>query len=308
MNRLIILNPRSRHGKAGRMFESLRPGWERKLGPFDLHLTTGPGDATAKVRSVLRNGGVDQILIAGGDGSINEAFNGYWDEGVISSSTIPLGIINLGTGGDFHRTVSGFSADYESALIENRYRLVDAASVTPGDGIPRYFLNISSIGMAGEMLRRLKSSPFQAGASAYFFHTLRTLLRYHPTRVGIDLVDGSVTPRSLEVDMLNLFVCNGCYSGGGMQWAPTAQLDDGLLCLTVISGRRKWPLIIQSRKLYRGEIDRFPGAITFNVTGVTVRSASAVSLETDGEVVGLSPAAAETFYFEVLPRVFPLVL
>ncbi len=308
MNRLIILNPRSRHGKAGRMVEALCPEWERKFGPFDLYLTTGPGDATAKVRSVLRNGGVDQIVIAGGDGSINEAFNGYWSEGAISNSTVPLGIINLGTGGDLHRTVSACSDDYESALIENRFRLVDAARVTPGDRIPRYFLNISSIGMAGEMLRRLKTSSFQAGASAYFFHTLRTLLSYQPKRVRIELLGGDGAPQSLELDMLNLFVCNGRYSGGGMQWAPAAQLDDGLLRLTVISGRRKWPLIIQSRKLYRGEIDRFPGAITVPVSGVRVRSASAVSLETDGEVVELSPAAAETFHFEVLPRVFPLVL
>ncbi len=308
MKRLIILNPRSRHGKAGRIFEALRPELERKLGSFELYLTQGPGDATKKVRSVLSGGGVDQILIAGGDGSINEAFNGYWIEGVISNPGVPLGIINLGTGGDFYRTVTGCNEDYEAALIGNRSRLVDAAKVTPGDGIPRYFLNISSVGMAGEMLRNLKASFFQNGASAYFFHTLKTLLGYRAKRVRVDLVDETGAPRSLEVDMLNLFVCNGRYSGGGMQWAPTAQLDDGLLRLTVISGPRKWPLIAQSGKLYKGEVETFPGAITFAVSGVTVRSAYSVSLETDGEIVELAPEAGIEFHFEVLPRVFPLVL
>jgi len=308
MKRLVILNPRSRHGKAGRLFEALRPDWERKLGSFELYRTRCPGDATEKVRSVLQKGDVDQILVAGGDGSVNEACNGYWDKGVITNPGVPLGIINLGTGGDFFRTVTGCSGDYEAALIGNCFRLVDAAKVTPGDGIPRYFLNISSVGMAGEMLRNLKASFFQNGASAYFFHTLKTLLGYRAKRVRVNLVDETGVPRSLEVDMLNLFVCNGRYSGGGMQWAPAAQLDDGLLRLTVISGSRKWPLIIQSRKLYRGEVGTFPGAITFTVSGVTVRLAQTVSLETDGEVVELRPESAHEFHYEVLPRVFPLVL
>lgn len=308
MNRLIILNPRSRHGKAGRIFEGLRRKWEHKLGPFELYLTTGPGDATAKVRSVLREGKVSQILIAGGDGSINEVFNGYWTEGVISNTGVPLGIINLGTGGDFFRTVSECSEDYESALIENRFRLVDAARVTAGDGVSRHFLNVSSVGMAGEMLRSLKRSSFQSGAPAYFFHTLKTLLGFQPKRVRIELVDEAGEPQSLEVDLLNLFACNGRYSGGGMQWAPSATLDDGLLRLTVISGKRKWPLVIHSGKLYKGDVENFPGAITFAVSGLTVHSVDTISLETDGEIVVLTPEAGTEFHFEVVRRVFPLVL
>lgn len=308
MERLVILNPRSRHGKADRAFEAQRAEWRRKLGPFEFHRTCCPGDATRKVRSVLEEGITEQILIAGGDGSINEAFRGYWETGRIFNTAVPLGIINLGTGGDFYRTVTETSDNYEAALIENRFRLVDAATVTGKDRDPHPFLNISSVGMAGEMLRSLQHSSFQSGAAAYFFHTLKTLLGYRPKPASVEFIDETGDRQCLEVELLNLFACNGRYSGGGMEWAPAACLDSGTLQLTLVTGRRKWPLIIHSGKLYEGRIDTFPGARTFSTRGITVRCGDPVSLETDGEIVPLPPDAGTEFRFDILNRVFPLIL
>ena len=308
MKRVIILNPRSRHGTARRSFESQREKWEGILGDFELRLTKGPGEAIAIVSELLEQGNTDQILVAGGDGSINEACRGYWKDGALIPTKVPLGIINIGTGGDFHRTVRSASADYDEALAANRSRLVDVAEVRTDDGETRPFLNISSVGLAGEMLQRLKSSKFQVGAAAYFYHTLKTLYHYRSGPARIELRGGDGAMETHEIDLVNFFVCNGRFSGGGMQWAPDATLDSGELRVTVIEGPRKWPLVAHSRKVYAGRIDAFPGARVFRAREIRVTSARPVSLETDGEIVETRPGGGHEFRFRVIPRAFPLVL
>lgn len=308
MKRLVILNPKSRHGAAEREFASQRARWEERLGPFEFHLTRRPGDATETVRRVLREGGFDQIIAAGGDGTVSEAFCGYWSDGEVTNPQVPLGIINLGTGGDFYRTVRNASPEYESALVENRYRLVDAGVITKSGAEFHPFLNIASVGMAAAMLGRLKASRFQAGSAAYFLHTLVTLLRYRTRRVEIDYLDAEGNAGHREVDLINLFACNGRFSGGGMQWAPSARLDDGLLRVTLIAGKRKWPLILHARKVYGGRVAEMPGAEVRVVRELTVTCAENLGLEADGEIVAANGFEASPLRFEVRPSAFPLIL
>lgn len=308
MRRLVILNPKSRNGTAERLFASQRSEWERRLGQFDLQRTRCAGDATGTVGEVLSTGDYDQILAAGGDGTVNEVFQGYWSEGEVVRDDIPMGIINLGTGGDFHRTVTALCPDYAAALAENRLRLVDAGVVAFGEGSAYPFLNVASAGMAAAMLGSLKASPFQAGAAAYFYHTLKTLLWYRPGPVRVEYLDGEGREGAVETELVNLFVCNGRCSGGGMRWAPEARLDDGLLRLTLITGRRKWPLIRHCRKIYGGRIGELPGAQAIDVKSVRVISRSSIGYETDGEILEIPTGSLSEGRFEIRARVFPLVL
>ena len=106
MKRIVILNPKSRHGASRVAFEKMRPKLESHLGQFDIYFTSAPKDCTRKVREILQKKEYDQILIAGGDGSVNEAVNGYFDKGHLIQTEIPIGVINLGTGGDFMKTLN----------------------------------------------------------------------------------------------------------------------------------------------------------------------------------------------------------
>lgn len=308
MKRLIILNPASRNGAAGSAFEQARAKWESLLGAFTLYETKEAGDATRKVAEVLSENSYDQILIAGGDGSINEAARGYWRDGEIVPTDIPLGVINLGTGGDFYKTIQASSSDYEAALVANESDRVDCGNVEDGKGMQRAFLNIASVGLAGDMLRRLKASRFQNGAVAYFYHTLFSLLAYTPREVTVSWVDPDGESHEETVTLLNGFVCNGRYSGGGMQWAPAAELNDGLLRVSLITGERKWPLVLQSGKLYSGRIDEFPGAKTFAAKSVEFACKQGLSLETDGELIDSGEDGASRYSFSVREKVFPIVL
>ena len=191
-------------------------------------------------------------------------------------------------------------SEYQEELIAKRFSLVDSGMA--GDAA---FLNIASVGMAGEMLRRLKSSRFQAGAAGYLYHTLRTLADYKPREVEIEWIDADGNTHTKAVSLFNLFACNGCYSGGGMEWAPCAALADGVLRVTVVSGRKKLPLVLNSMKVYSGKIGEYPGTETFAAQSVTVRSDIPLSMERDGEISG---SALSEVRFDVVKSVFPLVL
>ncbi|MGB3120818.1 MAG: YegS/Rv2252/BmrU family lipid kinase [Verrucomicrobiales bacterium] len=310
MKRLVVLNPASRNGKSARDFEALLPALRHRWGNFKIHRTREPGDASSTVRAAIRERAFDIIIAAGGDGTVHEIVNGYFDGDQILTRDIPLGIIDLGTGGDFFRTVSAASDDYSRALDEGRFASVDCGKVTRNlDGGPWHrFLNIASAGLGGLMLQSLKRSRFQAGAAAYFYHSLKTLLRFTPGPVEIESISLDGSRESREVDLINFFVCNGRFSGGGMQWAPGASLTSGCFNLTLIRGPRKLPLVLHAGKVYSGQISRFPGAQFWQSKEVVLRHRQPLSVEVDGEII--AEAAGESLReirFSLDERIFPLI-
>lgn len=311
MKRLVILNPRSRNGKAARLFEDQREAWRSRLGDFEVSLTRGPGDAGVLAGEAIRRGDIDQLLVAGGDGVISEAVRGYWEDGELIPGAIPLGIINLGTGGDLFRTVEAASENYGEALVENRFRRVDAPFITAGgketgsEFLP--FINMASLGMGGEMLARMKRSRFRSGPPAYFYHTLRTLIGFRARAAEIELVAADGARETISQEILNAFVCNGRFSGGGMEWAPDADLESGRFRVTLVGGVGKVAMVCHSRKVYAGRLDRFPGARTYTAVEVVIRVNQETTLETDGEIFEGGEAVRE-FRFGLRPGGMPLVM
>lgn len=314
MKRLIILNPQSRHGKAARNFARILPDLQKRLGAgMEVRETIASGHATEIVReTLLEDSNYEQIIVAGGDGTIHEAVSGYFDKnGEIIRQDIPLGVIDLGTGGDFFRTITELSDDYNSAIDTNSFSLIDYGEVSrSNEDRTHRFINISSVGLASEMLESLKNSSFQSGAAAYFYHTLKALFHYKPKPVEIEYLDANGDTQSFGTDLITLFVCNGRCNGGGMQWAPNAELSNGLLELTLLSGKKKLPLVTSSSKIYKGRISEVPGAIEMQAREVTVKFHQGLRLDADGEI--LSPIKEEvkegSIRFSVCARKFPLVM
>ena len=87
----------------------------------------------------------DLMVSAGGDGTLNEVVNGIARGGCNAA----LGVLPLGTGNDFARTL-GVPTDLETAIeqiMAGKTRAIDLVRVT-SDRI-RYFLNVSSGGFSG---------------------------------------------------------------------------------------------------------------------------------------------------------------
>jgi len=74
-----------------------------------------------------------------------------------------------------------------------------------------------------------------------------------------------------------------------MNWAPDAQLDDGLFNVVLISDVSKLKLVLNSRLVYAGRVSEFPGITQFKATRVLLESNSDLQGEADGELYAAPP-------------------
>jgi YegS/Rv2252/BmrU family lipid kinase len=305
---LVVLNPASLGGATEGRFPVIEKKLRAALGPIEIERTRGPRDAERIAREAVR-AGVERILVAGGDGTMSEVVTGLLAAGLGSYAQIaPLA---LGTGGDLLRSFG--AARQVDAAIERialgKTRCVDAGRVCFRDAQGReqtsYFLNVASLGVSGLVTKLVNETPkVLGGRLSFLLATLRALARYQPLGVVLE-VDGKPF---FEGPLTLATAANGRFFGGGMEVAPRARPDDGLLDVVVVSGLTTLELVRRLPRLYRGTHLEIPG-----VSFATCRRLDAAPLplaagqgnvftEVDGEPLGVLPAR-----YEVLPGAVTLL-
>ncbi len=291
---LVIVNPASAAGATGRRWDGIAKLLCASLGNFEHSVTQRPGEATALARAAVRDG-FEMVVAVGGDGTLNEVVGGFFDGATPVAPAAVLGVVALGTGCDFARSIS--QTDLESAcasLKGRRTRTIDVglARFIGHDGVPttRIFINVASFGCSG-LVAHFVNSRLKAvsGRLAFTLATLRALALYRDLTVTLEF---NGTPgRSQPVT--NCAFANGRFFGAGMQVAPAAQLDDGELDVTIWSGFGLVDFIRKRHTLYDGSHLREPGTQALRTRRAIATSESVVLLEVDGESVGRLPAQLE---------------
>lgn len=291
MTTWVIANPNAGSGEELAHLEAA----VAKMAGASLKLTEQAGDATRLAQEAVESG-VDRVVAAGGDGTLNEVVNGL----SAGFGRATLGLLPRGTGNDFARSI-GIPSDLDAALAilaEGRERSVDVArSVLNGQC--RWFLNMAAGGFSGEVSERAGEAKEKWGPLAYMRAAVGALPELKGFLTRIVLNGGE----RLELDTYNVVVSNGRYVASGIPAAPQAVLDDGLLDVmispattlpqlavlvpTVLLGRHVGNDLLLFRKVTRIEIDSDP-PMTFNV---------------DGELVGEGPAL-----FEANPRALRMIV
>jgi YegS/Rv2252/BmrU family lipid kinase len=262
------------------------------LGACDTRFTEAPGHATAIARELLREG-YGLIVAAGGDGTVNEVANGFLDpvSGAPLSADPALGILPLGTGGDFRRTLGIGPRDAIDILASGAERRIDmgkARYLGFDDAMhTRYFINVVSFGMGGEVAARSHNflSP-ASGKAAFLLATLETCFRYGGKRVRFT-TDDNIGSHSFPVT--NVAIGNGRYHGGGMHVCPKALIDDGALDVTVIEYLPLHELALNLPTLYSDNLYRHRKTHHFRARRVRAESDETVRIEIDGEPLGALP-------------------
>jgi len=291
---LLIVNPHGGRGAALRRWRRAEPRVRRALPGAEVELTRAPGDAERLAREAVR-AGVERVVVAGGDGTLNEVVCGLL--GAELGGYAELALLPLGTGCDFARSL-GVPRDPEAAvaLLDGAVaRDVDAGCVRyrDGGGAPRerYFLNAASLGVSSLALKLANRVPQQLGASvAFALGTGAALLRHRSRRVVLR-VDGECVA---DGPLVLAAVASGRYFGGGMQVAPEACLDDAQFDVVSVDGIAAPRLLWKLPKIYRGVHLKDPIVKHWRGRRIEAEAPDGeVLIEADGELLGRLPAEIE---------------
>ena len=262
-----------------------------RLGPFEVYMTRGPGDAVMLVKNAVAEK-VKLLVCVGGDGTLNEVVNGIMMHEASVRSDLALGFIPNGTGCDFVKTVS-IPQDFEQALdliAAGTVRTIDLGLLffrdDDGHERRRYFHNITSFGLGGEVAQRVNRTTKALGPFiSFMWATLISIFLYGKKKIRIRVDDGFEE----ELRVWNVAVANGQYHGGGMWVAPDASVCDGLLNVTVIGDLTIPEIFLNLPKLYNGKINDIGKVISLAGEKVEALSSQQVLLDVDGEQPGKLP-------------------
>ena len=289
------------HGKLRRI-EKLKRSILRVFGhDFNVrfYITTNELRSRVLVQSLIEEG-LDFLIIAGGDGSINEAVNGYMDVPKSKREKMVLGVLPVGTGNDFARSL-GVSKD-----IHLLHSLIEAKSVMELDvcrmyygGLnnqseSRYFINIADIGIGGDAIEKVRASSKILGSNlTYVKAIILSFLTYKKRSISVRSPDFNWNGK-----ILSLCMANGKYFGSGMCIAPDAQLSNGWIELVILGDVSLWDYVRNIFRIRRGIKINHKEATYTSVRQLTIETNGIpFSIDMDGEFVGHTPLEVE-----ILPR------
>ncbi len=292
MKTAVIANPRAAKGRTGKRLAHVEWRLAERLGGLEIRFTDREGHAIELTRELLHQG-ADRIIGVGGDGTFHEIANGFIANDRPVRPGACLGLIPMGTGGDLRRTLrlpSNLDGMIDALLAAEPLE-IDVGRITytthAGATASRYFINMTSFGMGGDVAVKSKNflSPL-GGKTAFFYATLRSFLSYRSKPVEIVLDDDG---NSRRYTVLNVAIGNGQYHGGGMHVCPDASMTDGRLNVTVIEHLGMLTMMRDQAYLYDGRIYDYAKVRHFDAKRIRATSEENVLIEVDGEALGRLP-------------------
>lgn len=271
----LIYNPTAGHGRGIASLTAARDvlaahGWVVRM-----EATSGPGAAIVLAREAVERGD-DAVIVAGGDGTINEAIQ------ALAGTTVALGVLPVGTVNVWAREIGLPAHPIAPAgvLAGGESRAIDL-----GRAGSRLFLLMAGAGFDGAVTGlvepRLKR---RMGRWAYAVTAARLALRYGGADAVLEMDGGT-----LHCRLLLVVIGNTRLYGGRMTVATRAVADDGLLDVVVFPGRRLWKALPRIAALLRGRVSPGPGVLYYRTRHLRLSAAAEVLVQVDGDHIGAAP-------------------
>lgn len=301
-NPFFVVNPHSANGSTWRDWPAIAELAKQQFPNMSVGFTSEPYDAPEITRQALRQG-ADLVVSVGGDGTLNEVVNGFFEDGRPVNPAGVLGVLSRGTGGDFRRTlglqrcigrdiptaVKSLGACHQSPCD------VGLMTFTNEQGLKeqRYFINITSFGIGGEVDFEVnRTSKALGGRLSFLLGSVKASVRYRNRNIRV-VLDGE---EIYSGPAYNIAVCNGKYFGGGMMIAPDAQISDGLFDVVVCGDFHFGDALQLGRTVYSGNHLKLAKVAVHRGTRIEAFSDERVLLDVDGEQPGRLNAQ-----FELVP-------
>jgi diacylglycerol kinase (ATP) len=251
---------------------------------FDSIATTGPGHAGEIARQEVDRG-AELILVAGGDGTINEVVNG------MAFSDVPLGVLPAGTANVLACEL-GIGKSMERAaetLADSVLERIALGSISSAvQASPRYFLMMAGVGLDADIVYHLNPRLKEAtGKVAYWIAGF--------SKVGHRIPEFTVEANGREYCASFALMSRVRNYGGDLEIAPTISLLDDEFEMVLFEGESSFgflkymlAVVVHQQQSMRG--------ITILRTRHAAFSAAhdqQIHLQADGEYIGVAPARVE---------------
>jgi diacylglycerol kinase family enzyme len=321
---VVIVNPAGRDGVVGRRWPKIETQLRESGMELEVYLTEAVGHATELVSALREQPDIDLVVAAGGDGTVHEVASG------LRGTSIPLGIIPLGSGNDFARShgIPLKGVDGVIDLLQNGVdrrvgairleaapappagvyptaapRAVDGEANEPGLVVRWVFLE-SDCGVTSVVSRMKTEGKFKRvrGSMKYTLLGIRAVFGWKKQPAIIKIDDQPAR----EVDMSGLFcMCLAETFGGGYRVAPGTVATQQSASLACAFGLSKLRMLMLMGPLRKGKHVGKWGITLDNVKRMEVRAIGAdgepssashnppIWIQADGEPCLQTPAILE---------------
>ncbi|MFF2488347.1 diacylglycerol kinase [Microbacterium sp. NPDC058062] len=284
----LLVNPAARAGA----HTGAAPNAAERLRAHGVQTSILSGGSAAESSTLLRTAievGVDAVVVAGGDGTVNLALQ------EVAGTGIPLGIVPSGTGNDFAATLGLRELDVTAAadaIAAGVTRAIDLARVTREDGSTRYFGSVLASGFDSKVNDRANAMRWPRGGSRYNIAILVEFLTLAgiPYEVELELADGS--REHVGGDLVMATVGNGRTYGGGIPICPDADPADGLLDVVLVRPAGRLRLLRLLPRVYKGTHRGVSEVAMRRVRSVRL-SSPGVTAYADGDPIGALPLTVD---------------
>ncbi|MEC9484722.1 MAG: diacylglycerol kinase family protein [Candidatus Izemoplasma sp.] len=257
---LILYNPKSKNSRSNVQTHKLVRYYKKHQYPFRLKSLLKIDDIKLYLRDKDH---IDNIILLGGDGTINFMINSLYNEDIKQE----IYIKRNGSGNDYLRTLKDQDSKAQTIMQVSL------------DNTTRYFMNGAGIGIDGLVIDYVDKA-HNKGKFTYYLSTLKAMINYVPDQARCVIDDIPYTFNKTYSIMIN----NGKFVGGGMKMTPNANLSDDQLDIIIIHSIPKILLFFIFITVYLGLHTKFKKYVfSTKCHNISVIFNSPQIAQTDGE-------------------------
>jgi diacylglycerol kinase family enzyme len=275
VKRVFILNPGAGRARHSGKYKAWNARIRRQFPQAPIVETVAIEDVPALCQHWIDQS-YTQLVMVGGDGFINACL-----PVLARHPAVSLGIIPIGTGCDFYRSINHGKRDPLKVLRDNRQVLLPIGTIHADGGAPRFFCNSVSFGVTTEVLARKNNMPRLIPVGLHYF--VATLLSL-PGRKSISCAFFGDLQRQVQ-PYLAALICNGSFIGGGMQISPASWVRQQGFSVLTINPMGLWTILANIKHLYSGGLEQLPLVQVTTVKRLDFEFENPIPLECDGELI-----------------------
>ena len=285
----FITNPTSSGGRGIDHWHEIEEYLKQNNIEYQLHTTEYDRRAREIAADLTAASEMVDIIVLGGDGSVNETVNGIRD-----LTKVRLGYIPTGSGNDLARSLR-LPKDrikcLQMILEGDNYRPIDVG-FTQSEGLRRRFLISSGIGFDAAVCQGVEVSVLKKilgriglGRLVYLGIALKQICQLDGSSVTLQVDEGEEETFS---GMVFAAAMNHPYEGGGFLFCPKARDDDGKLDMCLVSDIGKLKVLMLLPTAFFGKHVLFKKYVhIYSGSSYRIKASKRLNIHTDGEPVAV---------------------